>query len=199
MYRVKHIQTGLYLAPVRGRWDFEKTSLTKTGKVYTQRRSLETIIKEFGHIRVNNAQVRRYKLIDGVDYVKHVTGYRKSEDHVFGYIRPIVSNFLVEEVKTAEPDTRDTDSVTKEVDLGRVVTFNVDGSVVEGDLMTSEGNLVMVREDHATTNLAWVTTDPMTSELDTTSTALLPILAEYADKLRLKEKSMRVKLLITIE
>lgn len=97
MYRVKHIKTGLYLSPVKGRWENEKTSLSSVGKVYKKKMTIEAFFEMFGSVRVNSAQIKRHGLVDGTDFVQSNISKRRYKE-VFGALVRNHENFVIESV-----------------------------------------------------------------------------------------------------
>lgn len=48
-YKIRHMPTGLFYQPVKGRFDAEKTNLSKNGKVYHKKPTLKHISHHICH------------------------------------------------------------------------------------------------------------------------------------------------------
>jgi hypothetical protein len=61
-YRIRHIPTGLYYQPVKGRWDGEKSNISKNGKVYPKRPPKSVILSDCDCAVVSDAVIKRYDM-----------------------------------------------------------------------------------------------------------------------------------------
>ena len=60
MYKIRHIPTGLFYQPIKGRWGKDKTHLSKNGKTYASVRKM--FDRETTTLNVSESQVKKLGL-----------------------------------------------------------------------------------------------------------------------------------------
>lgn len=59
-YRIRHIPTGLFYQPVKGRWQGEKSNFGENGKVYARKPSVKDV--NTNGVRISDTLCKKYNL-----------------------------------------------------------------------------------------------------------------------------------------
>ena len=78
VYKLKHVPTGMYYQPIKGRWSHEKTNLSTRGKIYTTK----LFPKKIGAVNVSKSQSEKLNVELRTAYSGELMLDTKQEDWI---------------------------------------------------------------------------------------------------------------------
>jgi hypothetical protein len=78
VYKLKHVPTGMYYQPTKGRWAHEKTNLSTRGKIYTTK----LYPKKISAVNISKSQAEKLNVLTRESSFKELMVDTKPEDWV---------------------------------------------------------------------------------------------------------------------